>query len=355
MRIAILTCHNVYNCGASLQAYALQEYLRRKGHDARIIDYVPPYLQRYSLTAVRNKKYDRPLIKQAYILAKLPGRIVRLFSKEKKNFDVFTSKNLVLSSRHYTCMDDFESPDDFRPDIWLAGSDQIWNPLFKNGRDPVFFFGFVKGGRKYSYAASIGTHDFSNETFRKNLELLQSFNAVSVRENGSICDLRKHGIESVFSCDPVFLHSQVFWESIIKDVPHKSGYVFSYTFSNPSLQKHVSSLPGLPVVDYFTLKEKNRGPLQFLSYIYHSDVVVVNSFHAAAFAIIFHKDFYVLQREDENLNMRLSDMLLNLGLMDRYITSEEKADTAGPIDWDAVDAALKQITDMSKKYIERIS
>ena len=44
MKIATITCHNVYNYGASLQAYALQRYLSQEGHDVEIIDYKPYYL-----------------------------------------------------------------------------------------------------------------------------------------------------------------------------------------------------------------------------------------------------------------------------------------------------------------------
>ena len=76
MRICTITCHDVYNAGASLQAYALQTYLKSLGHDVKIIDYKPDYLsQHYRLDVVANPKYDKPLLKQAYLLAKLPGRL----------------------------------------------------------------------------------------------------------------------------------------------------------------------------------------------------------------------------------------------------------------------------------------
>ena len=41
MKIKTITCHDVYNVGASLQAYALVTYLRKLGHDAQIIAYKP--------------------------------------------------------------------------------------------------------------------------------------------------------------------------------------------------------------------------------------------------------------------------------------------------------------------------
>ena len=86
----MITCHDVYNVGASLQAYALMKYLEQCGHNVAIIDYKPDYLSKhYSLTTVNNKKYDKLGVKQLYLLAKLPGRVMYLFSKKKYNFDMF--------------------------------------------------------------------------------------------------------------------------------------------------------------------------------------------------------------------------------------------------------------------------
>ena len=53
MDILTITCHDVYNVGASLQAYALMKYLEQCGHNVEIIDYKPNYLSKhYSLTTV---------------------------------------------------------------------------------------------------------------------------------------------------------------------------------------------------------------------------------------------------------------------------------------------------------------
>lgn len=40
MKIKTITCHNVYNYGATLQAYALQHFLEMQGNEVEIIDYV---------------------------------------------------------------------------------------------------------------------------------------------------------------------------------------------------------------------------------------------------------------------------------------------------------------------------
>ena len=40
-------------------------------------------------------------------------------------------------------------------DIIIAGSDQIWNPLFPNGKDPSYYIDFALSQTKLvSYAAS---------------------------------------------------------------------------------------------------------------------------------------------------------------------------------------------------------
>ncbi len=89
MRIRIITCYDVYNAGASLQAYALMQYLKDCGHEVKIIDYKPDYLSRhYSLKAVNNPEYDRAGIREIYLLVKMPGRI--------KNYSVKENIDLML-------------------------------------------------------------------------------------------------------------------------------------------------------------------------------------------------------------------------------------------------------------------
>ena len=62
MKIRTITCHDVYNLGASLQAYALQHYLESKGHEVQIIDYKPEYLSRHhKLGIVSNPVFDNRL------------------------------------------------------------------------------------------------------------------------------------------------------------------------------------------------------------------------------------------------------------------------------------------------------
>ena len=77
MKIATITCHNVYNYGASLQAYALQRYLSQEGHDVEIIDYKPYYLNsRYNWRHI-------PAESRLYPYKRLRRDTMYLFSAQK--------------------------------------------------------------------------------------------------------------------------------------------------------------------------------------------------------------------------------------------------------------------------------
>ena len=89
MQIKTITCHDVYNHGASLQAYALQIYLESLGHTVEIIDYKPDYLSgHYQLWSVDNPVYDKPIVKQLYNLAKLPGRLIGRIESDDVYFEI---------------------------------------------------------------------------------------------------------------------------------------------------------------------------------------------------------------------------------------------------------------------------
>ena len=100
MKIKTITCHDVYNYGASLQAYALAKYLMSIGHEVEIINYKPNYLSNtYAIWAKPSEKYDKILLRQLYQIIKLPGRLTAQFSRRKKAFVKFKKKYLLLTKK----------------------------------------------------------------------------------------------------------------------------------------------------------------------------------------------------------------------------------------------------------------
>ena len=161
MKVYIITCHNVYNAGASLQAYALVTYLNNLGYEAKIIDYTPHYLSRYRLLGINSKRYDKPVLRELYQIVKLPGRLKKRLSPKKRAYDYFTRK-LPLTGNYDSYSELLSDPP--LADVYIAGSDQIWNTLFSNGKDPAFYLDFVPAGKiRAAYAASFGSDSVIEE------------------------------------------------------------------------------------------------------------------------------------------------------------------------------------------------
>lgn len=179
MKIKTITCHDVYNLGASLQAYALAAYLQSQGHEVEIIDYQPLYLRHYRLAGVPNPRFDKPFLREAYQIAKFPGRLYdRLTSKRKKAFDRFTAQYLPVTQTKYSDLASLRAAPP-EADLYIAGSDQIWNPLFQNGKDPAFFLDFVpEGKRRISYAASFAAEEMSEASAKLMSPWLKKLDAI---------------------------------------------------------------------------------------------------------------------------------------------------------------------------------
>lgn len=91
------------------------------------------------------------------------------------------------------------------------------------------------------------------------------------------------------------------------------------------------------------------GPIEFLNLIYHARYVISNSFHATAFALLFHKEFYVVRRE-ESLNERMVNLLEDLDLRTRLVSSVSEL-TKKNIDYTHVQELLNNTIQRSKDYI----
>lgn len=362
MKIKTITCHDVYNVGASLQAYALQTYLTELGHDVEIIDYKPEYLRgHFKLWGINNPRFDRFILRDLYCLAKLPKRLKNRFGKRKREFDHFTRTYLTVTKHTYHSNDELkENPPD--ADVFFAGSDQIWNTFFNNGKDPAFYLEFVpKGKVKASYAASFATEDVQTDYKEKIAQWLNNMDYISVRELSGVSILKKLGINNGKQVlDPVFLLNRKVWERLAHNWknPEKSPYILVYDFDNNNEIKqfvqNFSRKYGWKVISmlessYYQNDYSKEGPIAFLSLIQNARVVVSNSFHATAFSIIFEKEFWVFNRK-EKINTRMRDLLTLVGLEHRLNTKE----THTQINYKDVKDKLEIAIGDSKEYISKV-
>lgn len=331
MKIKTITCHDVYNSGASLQAYALMKYLQELKHDVEIIDYKPDYLNNhYKLLKIGNKKYEKNFIYQIlYLTIKLPGRILSL--KTKKKYDDFKKNYLNITNMRYTSNEDLKNNLPIA-DTYIAGSDQIWNTMFKNGKDPAFYLDFVPDEKnKLSYAASFALDSIPKEFIENTKKMLNRLDNISVRETSGLNVLESMNIKGgIQVLDPVFLLDKSKWENLCVNLNVNEKYVFVYDFDKSVLiekiANHIAKEKKLKIYTVFNSEYsdkylRNMGPQEFITYIKNAEYIVSNSFHATAFSIIFQKKFYVIDRKEE-INARMRDLLTLLSIEDRLLNED---------------------------------
>ena len=372
MNIKTITCHCVFNYGASLQAYALQHYLEQQGHQVEIIDYMPDYYRdRYNIWYINNitrkgkffNKYPFlkfPLIPlKNWYMIRTRGR-KRAFLKFEKDF-------MHITARQYETIDDLrrDPPD---ADIYIVGSDQVWNTDMQNGQRPPFYLDFgAPNIQRVSYAASFGIPLVRKEYVPFVKKQLQNLSKISVREQSGLLVLESLGIRNgVQVMDPVFLLNTTEW-SLLADKAKDygladNGYILVYDFehTNPKVQTLVNKLAKqrrLPIVSVndhkpLSYADKNiydAGPLEFLTLIQHASAVVCNSFHGTAISIIFQKEFYVFPLQGQRNSERMTDLLDSLGIRSRF-----ELETIVPIDYSTVAPLLQKNREKSMDYLRSI-
>ena len=357
--IKTITCHNVYNAGASLQAYSLVTYLNSLGHEAEIIHYTPPYQLNYRLFGIGNKKYDKPVLRGLYQAVKFPGRLRRWMSPRRRAFDRFTAA-LPLTKR-YRSYEKLKTDPPFA-DVYFAGSDQIWNTIFPTGKDPAYYLGFVPSGKiRASYAASFATKDVVNEWKPQVKQWLEKFHDISVRESSGVRIVQDLGVlGAVHVCDPVLLLPRAHWEQLAAShLTVEEPYLFVCDFDqDPRIENYcqgVARKNGWKIYSLFKNNYSTRcfcqaGPIEFLTLLHGASFVVSNSFHASVFSLIFEKQFAVFFRNEE-INARLEDLMVYLDLQHMI---NPISDSYEIVDYQKVTPVLRRYADRSTEYISSV-
>ena len=247
-------------------------------------------------------------------------------------------------------------------DVYLAGSDQIWNPLFRNGKDPAFYLDFVQQGLRASYAASFAVDAFPEDLRHVTAQYLSRLDHIAVRETSGLGILQSLGIRNAETVlDPVFLLDKAQWASMAQ-LPEKAEkpYLLVYDFDNSPavrmLAERIARERNLKIYSVFQLPYAERcfalsGPQAFLGLVQQADFVLSNSFHATAFSAIFEREFAVVERT-EKINTRMRDLTALLGVPERMLSVESPVPSA--MDWNDVHHRLAAGIAGSKAYIDKV-
>ena len=336
-KICVVTSEESFrnNYGAALQGYALCETLKKMGYTPLVLRYQGGMPQpQVKFKGLRKVKFLLGRTKRQILFRirnhqeiKYERKYKRQIEKREEYFCNFAdSKFAFINDKRESWFDIKENPP--HADIYLCGSDQIWNPFFKNGRNDLgYFLDFAPMNKpRIAYAPSFGCSELPDPAKSNISELLSKFKAVSIREEaGSHIIKKETGMNVPVVADPTLLFTSQEWETVEKKVdgvPEK--YILCYRFSdNPETKKSIDDISqklDIPVVtlplSVPALGDKNyqqvfnAGPAEFVWLIHHATLVCTDSFHATVFSLLFHTPFLVFLRENfagnsGNMNSRI--------------------------------------------------
>lgn len=330
MKIAIVTLPLHTNYGGILQCYALQTVLERMGHDVQILSkpqYGCSYYIIYPL-AVCKRLLKRFLLGKDIAIFKAPHQIVRQHTDKFIHKYIHQYKKRVWTSKILS-----------RFDVIIVGSDQVWRPAYFHPIEDAFL-SFLGDSdiKRIAYAASFGVDNCDNytpEQLKKCSQLLQKFNAVSVRETSGVLLCRKYfGVDAVQMLDPTLLLDADDYRALVRKGKTKPSagnmlvYMLDKSVEKLALVNQIAEEKGLipfwldsPDEQRESLPLKKRIKMsveQWLRSFDDAEFIFTDSFHGCIFSIIFKKQFIVLGNKERGLS-RFTSLLEQFSLYDRLL------------------------------------
>ncbi|WP_130870447.1 polysaccharide pyruvyl transferase family protein [Intestinimonas massiliensis (ex Afouda et al. 2020)] len=364
MRAGLITFHFAHHYGAQLQALATMKAIQGLGHDCEIIDYRLPHTTR------TNQLFKKSASVRAMASDAHTALHYAAFQRRFNRFEAFVAEEMALSPRRYTSEDQLrDHPPEY--DVYVAGSDQIWNPyIFANKQfDPAFLLDFVTEGRRIAYAPSLGVPRLPEDKAAELKRYLEPYSALSVREKrGQVVLKEAAGRDARVVLDPTLLLNGDDWGRLANPDRRQGPYILCYFVSDPGeaapYALALSEKTGWPIVQLAGARRKidgaselvfDAGPREFLALFRDAAAVVTNSFHGAAFSLQFKKNFFTSMSPKERAEptfSRIYSLLSRLGCADRIIGLDTTAPLEAEMDYDQVYERLEEARADSLAYLK---
>ena len=323
MRINIITQPLFCNYGGILQNYALQEVLRRMGHEVLTVNVPPreiashPGWKDYAYAIINLGKRIRGQYECPFLNPHTFAKKERELSEPQREF-INKHINKVDCQSPFTHDTVLEHP----ADLWIVGSDQVWRPWCSPNIGNYFFDFLDYDTPRIAYAASFGTDrwEISEEQTPRVKELAARFKAISVREASGVELCKDYlGIEAQHVLDPTMLLTAEDYLALTgeNDYPQER-YIATYILDpNPAKKKAIKDAArafGLRVVPVGRMHRDCFDSVEsWLATIAHADRVITDSFHGTVFSIIFRRPVKILENDIRG-NSRLKSLIVMLGL-----------------------------------------
>ena len=330
MRIAILTFHRAYNCGAMLQAWALKTVLERMGHKVEfpVCNHVGEE-KRWQYELINRDKRGIQVIRSLVGRFLLNALSVPCEDILRMRYRRFRGANLP----ERTC-----APIDFEKyyDLVVIGSDQVWSVKHTKAEAPLFFAENLPGSvRKIAYAASYGDRPLNDDAIGRVASSLERFSNISVREplaQKQLLSLSSRKID--VTLDPTLLLAAKDYDEIAyKGSAIREPYLFMYTLSTApffvNTAKYLADRLGVKCVIAPCYQYSRLGAVKGLTYSISPDrmvglargakYVLAGSFHGTVMGLMFNKPFLSLRAQVDEYESRPAALLNVLGCGNRLV------------------------------------
>ena len=200
--VAYLTRHTVSNYGSVLQAYATQTALEKLGCNAVCINYYRTDEKTENIVDTRLKSVSAKWNKNALTRLFFKATQKPVYKFADKRFEEYR-KIVKVTDKEYNSEAELKS-DIPKADIYMTGSDQVWNTVVCGEIDPVYFLSFLpKKVKKIAYAASFGGASVEEKNKTRIKSWLEEYDKVTIRENSGIKIASELGIHAEQVLDPL--------------------------------------------------------------------------------------------------------------------------------------------------------
>lgn len=325
MRVNILTQPLFTNYGGVLQNFALQQVLKKLGHEPLTVNTPTPPPGPNVLW--------KDIIKTGINLGKrLKGNysypFLSPYKRAVKEYEF--SKEFGKFAESHINKENVNPP--FTPELieklpaeaWIVGSDQVWRPWCSHYIGNCFF-DFIPADssvKRIAYAASFGVDkwEIDDDTTARLKPLAKLFDAISVREKSGV-DLARNflDVKATHVLDPTMLLSQEDYMGVITS-PDSLGssrlvaYILDPSHAKQKEIKLTEKELGLPELRIGVMLKNGLDSIEsWLQAFSSAEAVITDSFHGTVFSIIFQKPVKIL-RNDVRGNTRLDSLLSLLNL-----------------------------------------
>ena len=372
------------NYGQQLQCWALQQYLMSIGYSPFLIrvrifssrsrkswiKYIIKNFVRWGKECLANIVIDMGGLQSAHISRFLVAKFGRDWTYRR--FGTFQKKHIKSTRIYNSYAELVKSPP--AADIYLAGSDQIWNADLSYDIWKITFLQFSKNDiKRIAYAPSMSMSEMDSHQDELFLRYIQSFSALSAREEKTVKKCINLGYDCELVLDPTLLLNDTdYYKLSSKEKVGNNVFIYSINYTD------INEIPIEKIKQY--AKEKKLDVIvtpsggyvpasemfegvhyeyptisQWLNLIANASLVITPSFHGVVFSILMHRPFIFtpLIGRYELGNKRIIDLLAKLNLLNCVWDGKTSFTeyVIRNINWDRIDLLIHEMKRSSKDFL----